>query len=55
MRSKLDMNKVKKNDNKTLLMYDGSGRYTFHNASIWECFKFWLMTKLSGSDIDDTE
>ena len=54
MMSKLSMNKIK-NNNKTLLMYDGDGRYTFLNATIWECIKYWLFTKLTGSDIDDTE
>ena len=28
-------------DNKKLLMYDGDKRYTFLNATIWECVKFW--------------
>ncbi len=37
-------------DNKKLLMYDGDKRYTFLNATIWECIKFWLLTKLSGQD-----
>ena len=40
-------------DNKKLLMYDGDKRYTFLNATIWECIKFWLLTKLSGGDLDD--
>lgn len=44
-----NMNKVKISD-KTLLMYDGDGRYTFLNATIWECIKYWIITKLSGSD-----
>ena len=36
-------------------MYDGNGKYTFINVSIWECVKFWLFTKLTGSDIDNTK
>jgi len=35
-----------------VLMYDGNKKYTFINVSIWECIKFWLMTKLSGTDLD---
>ncbi len=48
----MKVSKVESSD-KTLLMYDGEGRYTFLNASIWECIKFWLLTKLSGSDLDN--
>ncbi len=43
--------KIKVNK-KTLLMYDGNGRYTFLNATIWECIKYWMVTKLTGSDLD---
>ena len=35
-----------------VLLYDGNKKYTFINATFWECVKFWLMTKLSGSDLD---
>ena len=33
-------------------MYDGDGRYTFLNATMWECVKFWVVTKLTGSDTE---
>jgi len=44
--------KYKKYGDKKLLMYDGNKKYTFINAGIWECIKFWLLTKLSGGDLD---
>ena len=45
------MTKIK-TTKKTLLMYDGDGRYTFLNASMWECIKYWMITKLTGTDLD---
>jgi len=35
-----------------LMLYDSNKRYTFLNATIWECIKFWLITKLTGTDLD---
>jgi len=43
---------MKKEKITKVLMYDGNNKYTFLNATIWECIKFWLMTKLSGTDLD---
>ncbi len=34
-----------------VLMYDGDKRYTFIHVTIWECIKYWLITKLTGTDI----
>tara|TARA_B100001123_G_C15081275_1_gene935750 strand:- start:257 stop:409 length:153 start_codon:yes stop_codon:yes gene_type:complete len=31
-------------------VYDGNGRFSFVNATIWQCIKFWLLTKLTGGD-----
>ena len=31
-------------------IHDGSGRFTFVNVTIWQCIKFWLITKLTGGD-----
>ena len=33
--------------------YDGNKRYTFINTTIWECIRFWLMTKLTGTDLEE--
>ena len=35
-----------KDDNKKVLMYDGENCYTFIHVTIWECVRFWLMTKI---------
>ena len=31
-----------------LEIHDGNGRFSFVNATIWQCIKFWLVTKLTG-------
>ena len=30
--------------------YDGDNRFSFVNATIWQCIKFWLITKLTGGE-----
>tara|TARA_R110000824_G_scaffold60492_4_gene161665 strand:+ start:340 stop:504 length:165 start_codon:yes stop_codon:yes gene_type:complete len=50
-KKKIFLKKEKLND-KTLLMYDGKRRYTFLNASIWECLRFWIWNKLGGGDVE---
>ena len=35
-----------------VLMYNGKGTYTFIGATMWECIKFWMMTKFTGTDSD---
>ena len=51
MFNKTDKRKEQPRTN-TLLMYDGDGKYTFLNATIWECLVFWIQNKLGGGDID---
>ena len=31
-----------------LEVYDGNNKFSFVNATIWQCIKFWIMTKLTG-------
>ena len=33
-----------------LEIHDGNGRFSFVNATIWQCIKFWMVTKLTGGD-----
>ena len=28
--------------------YHGNDKFSFVNATIWQCIKFWIMTKLTG-------
>ena len=49
-KQKGQMKKSKKTQ--PILMYDGEKKYTFLNVTIWDCLKFWLITKLSGTDLD---
>ena len=30
--------------------YNGNGKFSFVNATIWQCIKFWLITKLTGGE-----
>ena len=40
--------KIKKPDHYHIEIYDGNNRFSFVNATIWQCIKFWLITKLTG-------
>ena len=33
-----------------LEVYDGNGKFSFVNVTIWQCIKFWLITKLTGGE-----
>tara|TARA_Y100001938_G_C7843159_1_gene307107 strand:- start:92 stop:232 length:141 start_codon:yes stop_codon:yes gene_type:complete len=36
-------------DKKTRVeLYNGDGKYTFLNVTMWDVFKFWIITKLTG-------
>ena len=35
--------------------YHGNGKYSFVNATIWQCIKFWIITKLTGGIKSDEE
>jgi len=37
---------IMKDNNEKVLMYDGENHYTFIHVTIWECIKFWLITKI---------
>ena len=42
---------MKKNKQKEFVcLYEGSRKFTFINATIFQCIKFWLITKLTGGD-----
>lgn len=28
--------------------YNGNNKFSFVNATIWQCIKFWIITKLTG-------
>tara|TARA_Y100001963_G_C6632770_1_gene377069 strand:+ start:297 stop:458 length:162 start_codon:yes stop_codon:yes gene_type:complete len=45
-----EIKKVKRPEH--LEVYDGNGKYSFVNATIWQCIKFWLITKLTGTDLE---
>ena len=47
----LDKRRKERPRKDSLLMYDGNGKYTFLNATIWECIRFWIENKLGGGDI----
>jgi len=40
---------------KHLELYSGNGKYSFVNATIWQCIKFWIITKLTGGIKSDDE
>ena len=40
--------KLKNERPEHLEVYDGNNRFSFVNATIWQCIKFWLITKLTG-------
>ena len=46
-----EIKKVKHPDH--LAVYDGNNRFSFVNATIWQCIKFWIVTKLTGGDKPD--
>ena len=29
-------------------IHDGNGRFSFVNVTIWQCIRFWIITKLTG-------
>ena len=31
-----------------LEVYNGNNKFSFVNATIWQCIKFWITTKLTG-------
>ena len=31
-----------------LEVYNGNNKFSFVNATIWQCIKFWFITKLTG-------
>jgi len=33
-----------------LEVYNGNGKFSFVNATIWQCIRFWMITKLTGGD-----
>ena len=33
-----------------LEVYDGNNRFSFVGATIWQCIKFWFITKLTGGE-----
>jgi hypothetical protein len=35
--------------------YHGNGKYSFVNATIWQCIKFWIITTLTGGIKPDEE
>jgi hypothetical protein len=39
---------LKKKRPEHLEVYDGNNRFSFVNATIWQCIKFWIITKLTG-------
>ena len=41
---------IKTKKQKHLEVYSGDGKYSFVNATIWQCIKFWIITKLTGGD-----
>ena len=43
-----EIKKVKHTDH--LEVYDGNNTFSFVNATIWQCIKFWMLTKLTGGD-----
>ena len=36
-----------------LEVYNGNNKFSFVNATIWQCIKFWITTKLTGGDEPD--
>ena len=43
-----EIKKVKHPDH--LEVYDGNNRFSFVGATIWQCIKFWMVTKLTGGE-----
>ena len=40
------MSKLKHTEH--LESYHGNNKFSFVNATIWQCIKFWIITKLTG-------
>ena len=47
--------KKKNKKQEHLEVYNGNNKYSFVNATIWQCIKFWIMTKLTGGGNLDEE